>query len=251
MPQLIVNYPSYSVAPPGREAFPGDVFYAHARLLERACKLNKDFGAGSLTALPIVETQAGDLSGYIPTNVISITDGQIFLERELFFKGQRPAVNVGNSVSRVGSKAQPYALKLVTGSLRYELAQYREYQVFAQFDSDLDETTKSVLTRGRLLTESLIQKPHAPLELYKQVLIILAASFGFILRHITDIKKDLPLIGLYEESLYKLLEQEEIKETYSPVFNLLENGNKSDFAAINELPLVWLLNLIDLKGFAE
>jgi F-type H+-transporting ATPase subunit alpha len=233
--------------PPGREAFPGDVFYAHARLLERACKLNKDFGNGSLTALPIVETQAGDLSGYIPTNVISITDGQIFLERELFFKGQRPAVNVGNSVSRVGSKAQPYALKLVTGSLRYELAQYREYQVFAQFDSDLDETTKNVLTRGRLLTESLIQKPHAPLELYKQVLIILAASFGFILRHITDIKKDLYFIGHYEDTLFNILEQEEVKEVYAPVFNLLENGSKADFAAINELPLVWLLNLVDIE----
>jgi len=223
--------------PPGREAFPGDVFYAHARLLERACKLNHTFGGGSLTALPIVETQAGDLSGYIPTNVISITDGQIFMEKDLFFKGIRPAVNVGSSVSRVGSKAQPHALKLVTGSLRYELAQYREYSVFAQFASDLDEVTKAVLRKGSLLTEALTQKPHAPLELYKQVLILLAASTGRILHFIRDIKRDLPVIRQYEESLYKALDEQSIRELYWPLFSQLELANKEDFAKVKELPL--------------
>jgi proton translocating ATP synthase F1 alpha subunit len=230
--------------PPGREAFPGDVFYAHARLLERACKLNQTFGEGSLTALPIVETQAGDLSGYIPTNVISITDGQIFMEKDLFFKGIRPAVNVGSSVSRVGSKAQPYPLKLVTGSLRYELAQYREYSVFAQFDSDLDEVTKSVLTRGRLLTEALTQKPHAPLELYKQVLLILAASYGFILHFVKDLKKDLPLISKYENSLYELLDSQGMKEVFAPMYRLLSHGTKADFAALQDLPIVFVLNIM-------
>lgn len=149
---------------PGREAFPGDVFYAHARLLERACKLNEDYGAGSLTALPIVETQAGDLSGYIPTNIISITDGQIYMEKDLFFKGIRPAVNVGSSVSRVGSKAQPYALKLVTGNLRYELAQFREYSVFANLIMilmiSLEEYSIVAIINWNLKTS-----PNAPMEL--------------------------------------------------------------------------------------
>jgi len=143
--------------PPGREAYPGDVFYLHSRLLERAAKLNDDFGAGSLTALPVIETLAGDVSAYIPTNVISITDGQIFLESELFFKGVRPAINIGLSVSRVGSAAQPRAMKAVAGSLKLELAQYREVEAFASFGSELDETTQQVLTRGARLIEILNQ----------------------------------------------------------------------------------------------
>jgi len=203
--------------PPGREAFPGDVFYAHSRLLERACKLNSNYGHGSLTALPIVETQAGDLSGYIPTNVISITDGQIFMEKDLFFKGIRPAVNVGSSVSRVGSKAQPYALKIVTGNIKYQLAQYREYSVFAQFDNDIDDVTRGILNRGALLTEILKQAPNSPLELYKQVTIILASAYGFIANFIGDYKKDLGIIALYEQSFYDFLISEKVlNELYTP-----------------------------------
>jgi F-type H+-transporting ATPase subunit alpha len=143
--------------PPGREAYPGDVFYLHSRLLERAAKLNKDFGGGSLTALPIIETQAGDISAYIPTNVISITDGQIFLESDLFYKGIRPALNVGISVSRVGSSAQTKAMKKVAGKLKLQLAQFRELEAFAQFGSDLDEATKKTLDLGRRMTEILKQ----------------------------------------------------------------------------------------------
>src|ERR1019366_10559001 len=149
--------------PPGREAFPGDVFYLHSRLLERAAKLNDKLGAGSLTALPIIETQAGDISAYIPTNVISITDGQIFMESALFYQGIRPAISVGLSVSRVGGAAQTKATKSVAGSLRLELAQFRELASFAQFASDLDYETKQRLTRGRLLTEVLKQKQYQPL----------------------------------------------------------------------------------------
>ena len=157
--------------PPGREAYPGDVFYLHSRLLERACKLNKDFGGGSITALPIIETQAGDLSAYIPTNVISITDGQIFLEPELFYQGNRPAVNAGLSVSRVGSSAQIKAMKKVAGKMRLEAAQYRELAAFAQFGSDLDATTKQKLERGKRLYEIFKQDQYQPLSVAKQVLI--------------------------------------------------------------------------------
>lgn len=149
--------------PPSREAFPGDVFYLHSRLLERAAKLNENFGSGSLTALPVIETQAGDVSAYIPTNVISITDGQIFLESELFYKGVRPAINVGLSVSRVGSAAQPKSMKALAGSLKLELAQYREVEAFASFGSELDETTQHTLNRGVRLIELLNQPPHEPL----------------------------------------------------------------------------------------
>jgi len=228
--------------PPGREAFPGDIFYAHARLLERSCKLNQKYGSGSLTALPIIETQAGDLSGYIPTNVISITDGQIFVERDLFFKGIRPAVNVGSSVSRVGSKAQPYALKLVTGSLKYELAQFREYSVFSQFDNDIDSVTKSILNRGRLLTEVLKQAPNEPLELYKQVLIILAASYGFITPFITDWKKDISgIVKRYESELYNFISSGDLYEYFQPLFVLYEFSARSDFDFIMN-PLLWVLN---------
>ncbi len=166
--------------PPGREAYPGDVFYLHSRLLERACKLNKDFGGGSITALPIIETQAGDLSAYIPTNVISITDGQIFLEPDLFYKGNRPAVNAGLSVSRVGSSAQIKAMKKVAGKMRLEAAQYRELAAFAQFGSDLDADTKKKLDRGQRLYEIFKQDQYQPLEVAKQVLTYYSLINGFM-----------------------------------------------------------------------
>jgi proton translocating ATP synthase F1 alpha subunit len=166
--------------PPGREAFPGDVFYLHSRLLERAAKLSDDVGAGSMTALPVVETQGGDVSAYIPTNVISITDGQIFLETELFFKGVRPAINVGLSVSRVGSAAQMKAMKQVSGSLKLELAQYREVAAFAQFGSDLDPATQFLLNRGSRLTEVLKQGQFVPMPIEQQVVVIYAATKGYL-----------------------------------------------------------------------
>ena len=166
--------------PPGREAFPGDVFYLHSRLLERAAKMNEKHGAGSLTSLPVVETQAGDVSAYIPTNVISITDGQIFLESELFYQGIRPAVNVGISVSRVGSSAQVKAMKKVAGSIKLELAQYREMAAFAQFASDLDATTQRLLARGARLTEALKQDQYVPFPVEEQVVAIYAGVRGFL-----------------------------------------------------------------------
>ncbi|KAG6015594.1 Alpha subunit of the F1 sector of mitochondrial F1F0 ATP synthase [Claviceps lovelessii] len=166
--------------PPGREAYPGDVFYLHSRLLERAAKLNKDHGGGSMTALPIIETQGGDVSAYIPTNVISITDGQIFLESELFFKGIRPAINVGLSVSRVGSAAQTKAMKQVAGSLKLFLAQYREVAAFAQFGSDLDASTKQTLARGERLTELLKQKQYSPMAVNEMVPLIFAGVNGYL-----------------------------------------------------------------------
>jgi F-type H+-transporting ATPase subunit alpha len=166
--------------PPGREAYPGDVFYLHSRLLERSAKLNEDNGSGSLTALPIIETQAGDVSAYIPTNVISITDGQIFLETELFYQGIRPAVNVGLSVSRVGSSAQTKAMKSVAGSIKLELAQYREMAAFAQFGSDLDASTQRLLNRGARLTELLKQSQYSPLTNAEQVCVIFAGTKGFV-----------------------------------------------------------------------
>src|SRR5579871_1366619 len=166
--------------PPGREAFPGDVFYLHSRLLERAAKLNAAHGAGSLTALPVIETQAGDVSAYIPTNVISITDGQIFLETELFFKGIRPAVNVGLSVSRVGSAAQIKAMKQVAGRIKLELAQYREMAAFSQFASDLDASTQRLLARGARLTELLKQPQYHPLSVEEQVISIFAGTRGYL-----------------------------------------------------------------------
>src|SRR6187399_730406 len=166
--------------PPGREAYPGDVFYLHSRLLERAAKLKKELGGGSLTALPIIETQAGDLSAYIPTNVISITDGQIFLESDLFNQGIRPAINVGNSVSRVGGSAQIKAMRQVAGSLRLDLAQYRELAAFAQFGSDLDPGTQRQLNRGKRLVEILKQPQYQPLPVVKQVAIVFAATNGYL-----------------------------------------------------------------------
>merc|ERR1712149_58293 len=166
--------------PPGREAYPGDVFYLHSRLLERAAKMNDKEGGGSLTALPIIETQAGDVSAYIPTNVISITDGQIFLETELFYKGIRPAINVGLSVSRVGSAAQQKAMKQVAGSMKLELAQYREVAAFAQFGSDLDAATQQLLNRGVRLTELLKQGQYVPMPIEEQVAVIYCGVRGFL-----------------------------------------------------------------------
>jgi F-type H+/Na+-transporting ATPase subunit alpha len=166
--------------PPGREAFPGDVFYLHSRLLERAAKLSDAHGGGSLTALPVIETQGGDVSAYIPTNVISITDGQIFLENDLFYQGIRPAINVGISVSRVGGAAQTKAMKNAAGSLRLDLAQYRELAAFAQFGSDLDKATQRQLTRGERMVEILKQNQYVPMAVEKQVAIIFAAGKGFL-----------------------------------------------------------------------
>ncbi|HOE11606.1 MAG TPA: F0F1 ATP synthase subunit alpha [bacterium] len=187
--------------PPGREAFPGDVFYLHSRLLERAAKLRDDLGGGSLTALPVIETQAGDVSGYIPTNVISITDGQIYLEPDLFYAGVRPAINVGISVSRVGGHAQTQAMKSVGGRLRLDLAQYRELAAFAQFGSDLDKTTQAQLTRGQRNVEILKQGQYQPMPLWKQVVIIFAAGKGLL--------DDLPVgdIPAFEEKLYPFLDE--------------------------------------------
>jgi len=166
--------------PPGREAYPGDVFYLHSRLLERAAKMNENHGGGSLTALPVIETQAGDVSAYIPTNVISITDGQIFLETELFYRGIRPAINVGLSVSRVGSAAQIKAMKQVSGSMKLELAQYREVAAFAQFGSDLDAATQQLLNRGEKLTELLKQKQYVPMPAEEQVCVLFAGVKGYL-----------------------------------------------------------------------
>jgi F-type H+-transporting ATPase subunit alpha len=186
--------------PPGREAFPGDVFYLHSRLLERAAKMSDARGGGSLTALPIIETQAGDVSAYIPTNVISITDGQIFLESDLFYSGVRPAINVGISVSRVGGNAQIKAMKQVAGTLRLELAQYREMAAFAQFGSDLDQATQRQLNRGARLVELLKQGQYEPLPVEKQILIIFAGTNGFV--------DELPTTALkkYEQELYSFIE---------------------------------------------
>jgi F-type H+-transporting ATPase subunit alpha len=186
--------------PPGREAYPGDVFYLHSRLLERAAKMRKELGGGSLTALPLIETQAGDLSAYIPTNVISITDGQIFLESDLFHQGVRPAINVGNSVSRVGGSAQVKAMRQVAGSLRLDLAQYRELAAFAQFGSDLDKATLNQLNRGRRLVEVLKQPQYQPLPVEKQVTIIYAATNGYLdAVAVEDVRE-------YEIELYQFLD---------------------------------------------
>jgi F-type H+-transporting ATPase subunit alpha len=189
--------------PPGREAFPGDIFYLHSRLLERAAKLNDQLGGGSLTALPIIETQAGDVSAYIPTNVISITDGQIYLESELFYSGVRPAINVGISVSRVGGNAQIKAMKQVAGSLRLDLAQYREMAAFAQFGSDLDKATQAQLARGSRLVEILKQGQYRPLPVEKQILIIFAGTNGYLEMYPESV------LLRYQEELFTLVEKEQ------------------------------------------
>jgi F-type H+-transporting ATPase subunit alpha len=201
--------------PPGREAYPGDVFYLHSRLLERAAKLNDDQGGGSLTALPIIETQAGDVSAYIPTNVISITDGQIFLETELFNQGIRPAVNVGLSVSRVGSAAQTKAMKKVAGSIKLELAQYREMAAFAQFGSDLDATTQKLLNRGSKLTELLKQDQYSPMTVAQQVIAVFSGVRGFL-----D-KMELSEIKSFEKQVY-----EEIKSSNQEIIDSINNTGK-------------------------
>jgi len=194
--------------PPGREAYPGDVFYLHSRLLERAAKLSDELGAGSMTALPIIETQAGDVSAYIPTNVISITDGQIFLETDLFNSGIRPAINVGLSVSRVGGAAQIKAIKQVSGTLRLDLAQYRELQAFAQFASDLDETSRNQLERGARMVEVLKQGPYSPVPVEKQVVIIYAGANGYLddipVSEVTKFEAELlPFIEAKYPEIYK------------------------------------------------
>ncbi len=186
--------------PPGREAYPGDIFYLHSRLLERAAKLSDELGGGSLTALPIIETQAGDVSAYIPTNVISITDGQIYLETDLFYSGIRPAINVGLSVSRVGGNAQIKAMKQVAGTLRLDLAQYREMAAFAQFGSDLDKATQMQLARGQRLVEILKQDQYVPLPVEKQVAIVFAAVNGFLDEY------SIPELKRYETELYEFME---------------------------------------------
>jgi len=185
--------------PPGREAYPGDVFYLHSRLLERAAKMNDELGGGSLTALPIIETQAGDVSAYIPTNVISITDGQIYLETDLFYRGIRPAINAGISVSRVGGSAQIKAMRKVAGSLRLDMAQFRELAAFAQFATDLDRSTRRQLDKGVRLTEILKQPQYQPLSVEKQVLIILAgtADEGFLMEYPASV------MGRFESELFE------------------------------------------------
>ncbi|WP_096023472.1 MULTISPECIES: F0F1 ATP synthase subunit alpha [Campylobacter] len=203
--------------PPGREAYPGDVFYLHSRLLERASKLSDKLGAGSLTALPIIETQAGDVSAYIPTNVISITDGQIFLESDLFNSGIRPAINVGLSVSRVGGSAQIKAIKKVSGTLRLDLAQYRELQAFAQFASDLDESSRKQLERGQRMVEVLKQPPYSPLPVENQVVIIYAGSNGYL--------DDIPVSAVtkFEAELYPYIEAK-----YPDIFEQIRNKKALD-----------------------
>jgi F-type H+-transporting ATPase subunit alpha len=223
--------------PPGREAFPGDVFYLHSRLLERAAKLNDKHGGGSLTALPIIETQASDVSAYIPTNVISITDGQIFLETELFYKGVRPAVNVGISVSRVGSAAQIKAMKQVSGSIKLELAQYREMAAFAQFGSDLDLATQKLLNRGSKLTELLKQDQYSPLKVEEQVVVIFSGVRGFL----DDV--ELSQIKSFEKKLLS-----KIKSEAPDILDNIKSSGKIDEA--NEEKLKQFIT--DFKrGFAK
>jgi F-type H+-transporting ATPase subunit alpha len=210
--------------PPGREAYPGDVFYLHSRLLERAAKMNDEMGAGSLTALPVIETQANDVSAYIPTNVISITDGQIFLETDLFYQGIRPAVNVGLSVSRVGSAAQTKAMKKVAGKIKGELAQYREMAAFAQFGSDLDATTQRLLARGSRLTELLKQAQFSPLKMEEQVAVIYAGVNGYL--------DALPVnkVKEFENGLLGLL-----RSKHADLLNKIRDTNDLDDAAAAQL----------------
>jgi F-type H+-transporting ATPase subunit alpha len=220
--------------PPGREAYPGDVFYLHSRLLERAAKLSDDLGGGSLTALPIIETQEGDISAYIPTNVISITDGQIFLETDLFNKGIRPALNVGISVSRVGSSAQTKAMKKVAGKIRIELAQFRELEAFMQFASDLDEDTKTRIESGRRYTELLKQDQHATLPFYKQVVSIFAANAGILdgapVSNVRTIEQDLfSMIERDKPQIFENIEKERAlsDETVAALNEIIETFKKT------------------------
>lgn len=218
--------------PPGREAYPGDVFYLHSRLLERACKLNDELGAGSLTAFPIIETQANDISAYIPTNVISITDGQIFLEADLFNAGMRPAVNAGLSVSRVGGAAQTAAMKQVAGNLRLELAQYRELAAFAQFGSDLDAITRKQINRGQRLTELLKQAQYSPLSMEKQVLTIFSAINGFLdnieVRNVAEFERQ--MLNYFESVHKKILTEIASGKKMSNEFQVEIKKALDDFA---------------------
>jgi F-type H+-transporting ATPase subunit alpha len=223
--------------PPGREAYPGDVFYLHSRLLERAAKLNDELGGGSLTALPIIETQLGDVSAYIPTNVISITDGQIYLETDLFYAGIRPAVNVGLSVSRVGGSAQVKAMRQVAGKLRLDLAQYRELAAFAQFGSELDKATQQQLARGQRMVELLKQGQYAPLPVEKQILAIYAGTQG----HLDDVPVE--ALRAFEEALYQyaegrgaaqlaeIREKKELSDALRGQLDELIAGAKAEFLA--------------------
>jgi F-type H+-transporting ATPase subunit alpha len=222
--------------PPGREAYPGDVFYLHSRLLERASKLSKENGGGSLTALPIIETQAGDVSAYIPTNVISITDGQIFLESDLFYAGQRPAVNVGISVSRVGGSAQIRAMRSISGTLRLDLAQFRELAAFAQFGSDLDKATQSQLNRGRRLVEILKQKQFEPLDVALQVSSVFAGTKGFL----DDLRVDAVLA--FEKTLHRYLssEKSELLEEVRTSPKLTKELEEKISAAVGEAKRLFL-----------
>ncbi|RLA93389.1 MAG: F0F1 ATP synthase subunit alpha, partial [Deltaproteobacteria bacterium] len=210
--------------PPGREAYPGDIFYLHSRLLERAAKLSDELGGGSLTALPIIETQAGDISAYIPTNVISITDGQIYLETDLFYAGFRPAVNVGLSVSRVGGNAQIRAMRQVAGSLRLDLAQYRELAAFAKFGSELDKATQAQLARGERLMEILKQDQYQPLPVSKQILIIYAGVNGFLDEFPVEV------LRRYEAELYQFVD-----ERYPEVLREIEEKRELDDALIQRM----------------
>jgi F-type H+-transporting ATPase subunit alpha len=228
--------------PPGREAYPGDVFYLHSRLLERAAKLNDQLGGGSLTALPVIETQLGDVSAYIPTNVISITDGQIYLETDLFYAGIRPAVNVGLSVSRVGGSAQIKAMKQVAGKLRLDLAQYREMAAFAQFGSELDKATQAQLNRGQRMVEVLKQGQFAPLPVERQILVIHAGTAG----HLDDLPVE--ALGAFEQALYKftetrhpgifseLAEKKEITDALRSQMDRCIQECKAEFAATAKTP---------------
>jgi len=201
--------------PPGREAYPGDVFYLHSRLLERAARLNEKYGGGSLTALPIIETQANDISAYIPTNVISITDGQIYLEPNLFYAGQRPAVNIGLSVSRVGGAAQIKAMKQVAGSLKLDLAQYRELETFAQFATELDPATQAQITRGQRLMELMKQPQYSPMEVEEQVVVLFAGVNGYL--------DDLPVSAVrpFEDGFLKF-----VKEKYNDVLEEIRTSKQ-------------------------
>ncbi len=223
--------------PPGREAFPGDIFYLHSRLLERAAKLNDELGGGSLTALPIIETQAGDVSAYIPTNVISITDGQIYLEPELFYSGVRPAINVGLSVSRVGGNAQIKAMKQVAGSLRLDLAQYREMAAFAKFGSDLDKATQDMLARGSRLVEILKQLQYIPMPVENQILIIYAGTNGYLDGYTMSVLKryEQELMAFFQDKhadiLNKIRERKELDEELSKELNAVLTNFKETFQA--------------------
>ncbi len=221
--------------PPGREAYPGDVFYLHSRLLERAAKMNAENGGGSITALPIIETQAGDISAYIPTNVISITDGQIFLESDLFYKGVRPAVNVGTSVSRVGSSAQTKAVKKVAGKLKLSLAQFRELEAFAQFGSDLDEATRTQLELGRRLTELMKQPQYRPIPMEKQAVILYAVNNEYL--------NDVPVekVGEFEKDFYDFMDAQgkEVMTAIRDIKEISEDTEKKLKASIEAFKQGW------------